>query len=195
MLHSLSVKVAHFLYAKKAIDNKYFDVYVYGVELIISSAIGLFLVFIISLLLNELLFGFVFYLCFVSLRHYTGGLHCNSYLRCNATFVFSYLMCLLFDYFLEVYTYLQWLLIPLGVVSFIVILLFAPIENVNKPIEDRDRKKFKIISVIIFALHFLIMFIDLVFFMKIYRTIIITDFLVAVLILLGYQKYKKEVKL
>lgn len=195
MLHSLSVKVAHFLYAKKAIDNKYFDVYVYGVELIISSAIGLFLVFIISLLLNELLFGFVFYLCFVSLRYYTGGLHCNSYLRCNATFVFSYLMCLLFDYFLEVYTYLQWLLIPLGVVSFVVILLFAPIENVNKPIEDRDRKKFKIISVIIFALHILIIFIDLFFFMKIYRTIIITDFLVAVLILLGYQKYKKEVKL
>lgn len=195
MLHSLSVKVAHFLYAKKAIDNKYFDVYVYGVELIISSAIGLFLVFIISLLLNELLFGFVFYLCFVSLRHYTGGLHCNSYLRCNATFVFSYLMCLLFDYFLEVYTYLQWLLIPLGVVSFIVILLFAPIENVNKPIEDRDIKKFKIISVIIFALHILIMFIDLFFFMKIYRTIIITDFLVAILILLGYQKYKNEVKL
>ena len=87
------------------------------------------------------------------------------------------------------------LLIPLGVVSFIVILLFAPIENVNKPIEDRDRKKFKIISVIIFALQILIIFIDLVFFMKIYRTIIITDFLVAVLILLGYQKYKKEVKL
>lgn len=195
MLHSISVKVAHFLYNKKCCESEYIDAYVYGVELIISSVLGLLLIFSISLLINRLLFGLVFYLCFASLRHYTGGLHCNSYLRCNITFASCYLMCVICDYVLSYNTQLELMLIPYYIISFVIILYFSPIENGNKEICKDEKIKFKFFSLLVFLFQFLIIIVDFVFFMKIYRTIIITNILVAVLMLLGYIKNKREVRI
>lgn len=57
-------------------------VYTYGIEIILSTMIGISSILIVSGLLHEFKLGVIFLLVFAPLRVFTGGYHAVTYFRC-----------------------------------------------------------------------------------------------------------------
>ena len=72
-------------------------VYTYGIEIILSTMIGISSILIVSGLLHEFKLGVIFLLVFAPLRVFTGGYHAVTYFRCFLISNISYLFLLLFN--------------------------------------------------------------------------------------------------
>ena len=180
MLHTLSSNIADFLLSKNCFEKDNLNIYVYGTELVISSLIGAILIFTLSLITNSLLLGLLFYISFNTLRSYTGGLHCKTYLKCNITFVCVFLICLTAEHFVN-----SFILSAMTAVTLVMIIGLSPVENPNKPIEDKDKTKFKLISLLIYFLHISAYFVLKYLFETDADIIIITDFISSILMIIG----------
>ena len=103
MLNSLARRIANFILTQKSIEENMFSIYIYGIELLISSVLGVLLVVVVGLVLGRFIDSLLFLLSFIFLRKYTGGLHCNSYMACNVmtvlTFVVAVELAGLINYF------------------------------------------------------------------------------------------------
>lgn len=185
MLHSLAVNAADFLLSQKCFKKERYDVYVYGAELVISSLINFFILILISIVFNCLDKGILFYIAFSPLRRFTGGLHCQTHLRCSLTFIFVFCSCLITDYYLNCTDIIIPAVLILSAASLLIAAIFAPIENPNKKIALPDRKKFKIISLSMLVFHLLIFVFLFSYFSYSASIIIVNDFAVAISMLAG----------
>lgn len=141
MLHKLSKTIAFFLLSKHCFEKEELDVYVYGVELVLSSALGILLILTLSVFFSMLWEGLLFFVAFTALRCYTGGYHCYTYLRCNTLYVGTFLLCALLYRWLAPVTPAMWAVtIPSLLVSGGIILKFSPVAHKNKPLSPIQRK-------------------------------------------------------
>ncbi len=186
MLHTLSMNIADFLLSKNCFEKENLNIYVYGTELVISSFIGAMLIFVLSLITNSLLTGLLFYISFNTLRAYTGGLHCKTYLKCNITFVCVFLFCLTAECYINSYV-----LSVMTVMTLVMIIGLAPVENPNKPIEKKDKNRFKLISLLIYILHISAYLIIKYLFKIDADIVIITDFISSILMIIGVIKNRR----
>ena len=94
----------------------------------------------------------VFLLFYSTLRTYSGGVHCKSKLGC---FILSMLILLVpvFSYEWVMETVAFPVIIAVGVIAIVVILVLSPVESINKPLDDEERKYYKRISHCIVALQ------------------------------------------
>lgn len=182
MLHIISTNIA-----KKLFDNneENIDIYVYGLELFISSMFCTLLLLLTGVMTNSLIESFIFILSFSVLRIFTGGFHSNSYLICTSITVSMYLLIvliyrILFKYITQTYVY-----IPVFVFTLIIIVLFSPMVNSNKSLDKYQYKKCKIKSVVVATLEMTIYIIlnNIFAFNKI-NIIIPTMFFIDILIIL-----------
>lgn len=149
MLHTLSKRIAFLLFS----DGEYpIEVYVYGIELIISSLIGELIVFCLGLLLGKLIETIIFILLIKYIRIYSGGFHAKTYIVCNMVFISSYLLSVLISHCLcnVPERIIIMLMLVTTLVTVLAMLTLAPIENVNKPIpvERRSILKLKAVAVV-----------------------------------------------
>lgn len=184
MQYYLSECITDFLLRKKTIRNEENDIYVYGVELIISSIINLLICLIISLLFEDFANGLVFFISFSSLRRFTGGFHSKSFLRCNIIFAVIVVIALSINRYLsDVFDYAVFSVL-LTVFTLLIIVLFSPVYNDNKKLTEQERKQFLLKSVLAYLIHILIYYLFLIFGIKL-NIIIISDFIVAGMIVGG----------
>lgn len=95
MLNYLSRSITDFLLLKETIKTEEKEIYIYEVQLIISSIINFLICIITSLLFGELLNGLIFFVAFSSLRKFTGGFHSRSFLICNIVFTMIVVVALI----------------------------------------------------------------------------------------------------
>lgn len=102
------------------------------------------LIFIFSLI-GKLKLFIIIYLVFISLRLLAGGRHCKNYITCLTATILHFLFITLLSelvpkinetIYLEVY-----------IMSFIIMLIYAPCPNINRPI--KNKKILKILSMIV----------------------------------------------
>ncbi len=127
---------------KNIIENEDIEIYKYGFETICSTIIGFVITLAIGMIFRMFFLSVAYYAIFVTIRQFTGGYHANSYFKCNLTF--AVVTTLVFE-FTKMAVYSQTYTIPnhilFLVLSFIVILYFAPVENENKPLDQKQKKK------------------------------------------------------
>lgn len=145
MINELSNTITLRLQKVGVIQDK-FKIYKYGFELLISSLIGISLIFIIGLLSNTFSDSLVFLVCFIILRQCTGGYHSRTYLSCNLSFITVYLI---FIYFRNYMMFSYKGLIISGIISLVIIFLLAPMEHKNKKMNKEKKSLHKITSRII----------------------------------------------
>lgn len=100
MLHSLSRNIAVFLFD----DNDKFplEVYIYGIEICLSSLIGIIAILIISFMIGRFFEGILYIIMLFIIRSCTGGYHAQTYFKCNLIYIFSYLCTIKFyNFFLS----------------------------------------------------------------------------------------------
>ena len=88
MLNKVAYKIAKKIVECSDADKE--EIYIYGLELIISTFFGLVSILLISCLLSRFTSGLVFISVFVPLRLFTGGFHAATYTRCFVISNISY---------------------------------------------------------------------------------------------------------
>lgn len=153
MIEKLASKILKFISAYVPTDEEMNEVYQYGIEITLSTALNIIITMAISLLLGRPLCGVLFLACISSVRSYCGGYHANSYFGCNcamaALFLTAYTVGMLADYYDFSMPPVE---IALLILAFIPLLLFSPVRNVHKELSDRKRKKCRIISFVLYWL-------------------------------------------
>lgn len=71
------------------------DVYIYGIEIIITTIISIVSILCISAIVSDVVLGMVYMFFFIPLRLYAGGYHALTYKKCFIVSNLSYVMILL----------------------------------------------------------------------------------------------------
>lgn len=147
MITSVSRKIADFLVKEKAIEKEYLEAYVYGMELCLSSIISILIMLFTTILLNRVIEGVIFYVVFCITRLFCGGYHAKSYVGCKMAFLTTLLVVLLLNKVFQEVSPGLWIILWSYYV--LIVLCFGPIENENKQLEEKKKRKYKIISIAI----------------------------------------------
>lgn len=152
MLHSLASYIATKFFNE---NDKYpKEIYIYGIELLISSLISTSVILLIGLLTKTFCESIIFLISFSAIRVYTGGYHSMTYLRCNIISASSYIAIVVFLYLLRDYVANPTVLLIGYLLTMLLALVFAPVKHENKELSESDIKKYKLLSLLMITVVF-----------------------------------------
>lgn len=138
MIEELSDKIAAWLVENTDKGKDEFEIYSYGISVMISYIISLISIFTIGLIFNSIIETAIYAFVFTFIRKFTGGYHCNTYLRCNLLYISCYVLSLATVKLLSYINFAWVVLLIAYLVSNIIIIRFSPIAHKNKPIAMED---------------------------------------------------------
>lgn len=151
MIENISDKITIFLYRNVSLDEEMRDIYKYGIEITISSLLNIVLVLICAILTGNIINGIAYLICLIPMRSYCGGFHASTYLKCNTAMLVTFMSVIAVNYVVNRFIEYEVIILTiLDILSFIPILLFAPVKNPNKELDDRKAKKCKYISILFY---------------------------------------------
>lgn len=183
--------IVNFFIRKNIFPEEQRDIYQYGFELWVSSALGILIVLTIGVISGRFWESVIFYIVFCFTRLFSGGFHAPTYLLCKITFASVLILVLVLDWLLcdivEYYWYVLYLY------SFIIICRFAPVENRNKKLNEHEKARSKVICIVEMMICPLVMLLFNNLNSELYHIVALTLFFVANLMLLGiaYERRKK----
>lgn len=141
MLHTCAVGFTKVLYRHCRLPASHATVYIYGSELLFSTALATFSILLISFFAGRLFSGILFILIFVSLRIFVGGYHASTYKNCflltNGIFLATLTASTLLDR-------LEAPILILGLIpSISIVWVLAPIRNPHHPLSKEAYEKNK----------------------------------------------------
>ncbi len=192
MLTNLCQIIVDFFIKEDIVSEEQRDVYQYGVELSISTLIGLFIVLAIGAFSGRFTESVIFYIVFCLTRAFCGGFHAHSHLLCKLTFTCVIILVLVMNLVLDPIESYFWF--ALYLYSLIIVCTFAPVENPNKKLTSYDKKRCKITSIILMVVWLVAMILFYSFGSELYHIVALTLFFVANLMLFGKYSERRETK-
>lgn len=145
MIADFAEKISNTMVDRGIVQKEDVELYQYGIENSITVAGNLLASALFGILTGRLGVVLVFLLFYSTLRTYSGGVHCKSKLGC---FILSMLILLVpvfsYEWVMEMVTFP--VIFAVGVIAIVVILVLSPVESINKPLDDEERKYYKRIS-------------------------------------------------
>ena len=140
MLHHCAEYLTDFLYRHAAVSLQKRAIYVYGIELTLSTGASFLSIVLFSLLLASPFSSLVFLLVFISLRYFSGGYHAETYRNCflitNSTYLASFALSKIL--FLHEAVVFGGILILLSLSG---IWRWAPVPNKHHPLSPQAIRK------------------------------------------------------
>lgn len=192
MLTNLCQIIVDFFIREDIVSEEQREVYQYGVELSVSTLIGLFIVLAIGAFSGRFTESVIFYIVFCLTRAFCGGFHARSHLLCKVTFICVLILVLVMDLVLNNIESYYWFVLYLY--SLIIVCAFAPVDNPNKRLTSYDKKRCKIISIILMVVWLVVMILFYSFDSELYHIVALTLFFLANLIMLGKYSERRETK-
>lgn len=184
--------IVNFFIRKNIFPEEHRDIYQYGFELWVSSALGILIVLAIGIISERFWESVIFYIVFCFTRLFSGGFHAPTYLLCKITFASVLILVLVLDWlFCDIVWYYLYVLY---IYSFIIICRFAPVENRNKKLTKHETVRSKVICIVEMMICPLVMLLFNNLNSELYHIVALTLFFVANLMLLGifYERRKKQ---
>ena len=191
MISKLSKNIALILFSEQIIDEEKMPVCAYGIELIISTVIGFMLVIFVGLMMNAVFHAFFFYLVFVGVRLFTGGFHAQSHFKCKITLVICSVFVLLASNQYRVLNESR-LHVLLLAIYLACVFLFSPVEHINAPLTEQERKRNRGISIIMAIVLVVINELGYMVFPSISAVLTMSLFIIAVLMIVAKSKERGE---
>lgn len=101
MLTKLSQIIVDFFVKEDVVSEEQREIYQYGIELSVSTLMGLFIVLAIGVLSRRFTESVIFYIVFCLTRAFCGGFHAHSHLLCKVTFICVLILVLVMDLVLD----------------------------------------------------------------------------------------------
>lgn len=155
MLQILAKKITAALVLSKIISPDDMEAYTYGLELLITKLVLYLLIFIIAALTKTVIVSLLFVFLYMSLRKYTGGFHCKTAERCLCVSMLIHIL-MIAVYYLSIST-TDFILLALSALSSAVIVIFSPVENENRPLDNVEKYKYKVKSILIMMVILILM--------------------------------------
>lgn len=149
LLEITAKKIVEYLVKCGEISNNDYEVeyYRYGIEVALSSLLNLAIIIIIGIISMHIIESLIFLIVFIFVRQVTGGYHADTYFKCNLYLCLSFVLLLIsYDFFSNNNN--VYLVTAINIVSLLIISIFSPVENKNKPIAKANRKGLKIKSIV-----------------------------------------------
>lgn len=145
MYNKVALKITDWFINKGIIDDSKKAICKYGFEVLISSLTYFLLFAITSIITNSVLPSVLFWLGLFFIRKVAGGHHAKSYTSCHILFEANHIV---FIILLKVIpsTWYYYSSIGIFVFSILSILLFAPVDHINKPFIKNEYKRFRFLS-------------------------------------------------
>ncbi len=136
MIEYISNKLVLWLLSTNVINESEKEIYQFGIFQLVTNFINFILMILIGFLVNELLAILSYMISFLNLRKYAGGYHADTIGKC---FLTSMIITLIFLFILKLgYLHVN-IKIFSWIISNIMIILLAPIQNKNKQFEDSEK--------------------------------------------------------
>ena len=146
MLKSIAEEITVALASNDIIKTDEIEAYNYGFELLIPKVILYAAILTVSIITNTFLISVAFVVTLMCLRRYSGGFHCKTAETC---LLISFLIYLLVLFGYEFAQYIPNLACGISsAISAIIILIFAPVEDTNRPLDEYEKKLYRLKSMI-----------------------------------------------
>lgn len=118
------------------------DLYTYAYGLLIGQAVNLIIAGLLAMIFHAYVTVLVYLISYIPLRSYAGGHHANTYQVC--TLVSTVLLCAacLAAGFVPV-GYMVPVSAGSAFISGVLIFLLAPVQDHNKPLDEKEKKRYK----------------------------------------------------
>lgn len=163
------------LQENNSISSEQYEICRFGFQQGLSILLNAVTVIVIGAVMKELWQAVLFMALYAPLRSYAGGYHARTATRCYVYSILLMIAVLLAMKYLFIPTFIC--IIAL-VISCAVILILAPVEDANKPLDDIEQAVYKKRTYVITVLETIIFFIALFFGVK---QIILCDMWVMVM--------------
>ncbi len=145
LIRNFSFRIVDTLKNYRIIKEEDQDIYQYGMELLISTLINLVLIITIGLIFGKLPQTILFLLEYCFVKRYAGGYHATTHARCILTFSILYTVMLLGFHVFQVYR-VNLSIFVTCMISILSVLILAPVEDKNKPLEQEEIKLYSLRS-------------------------------------------------
>ena len=169
-MYTIAEKLTDYVIQNGNIKDEERSIYVYGFQVALEQTVCYVICFLGAIFLKAIPEGIIFFIVFVPLRSYAGGLHLNRYWSCLLLSCITFFsICLIF---LE-----------------IVILKLYPVENINRNVDIYENAQFKKRLKIFLMINIIIGIVFAITKQYIYlNTIFYTIWLITITMVIG--KYK-----
>lgn len=140
-MKQLTDKLILTLISRNIIKEEDKEIYIYGFNQTLFMMLNFITILIIGLLFNMLMETMIFMITYIPIRIYAGGYHARTQVKC---YIFSVFMLISALYIIKLQLISNKLtIILLSVISSIIILYLAPIEDINKPLDKKEIETYK----------------------------------------------------
>lgn len=150
MIKLISSKVACFLCKDEERKDNY-EIYEYAVYIILSSAFHIATIIALGLCFNLLVESLVFYFSFITIRKFAGGYHAKTPIKCYIISVVSSTIILVLINIIPIivsrFRFIEYFLLILGLFSLIIICYLSPLDTINNPLNNEEKKFLKKITI------------------------------------------------
>ncbi len=189
MLDKLSDFLLNMMEKDGEIEPECREAYEYGLKIMIVNIAGVLISLIIGILMSAIIETVVFLLSFAFTRRFTGGYHADKFYKCTLT---TGTLVLVSNILTKNMSLPWWSCLIISLISLFVFIRYAPIENENKPLSGRLKRRCKNISIVLLFSQCFVGVALLIFNSKIYKTIFISLLFVSLLILISILKERSK---
>jgi len=188
MISRLSYVITDFFLGKGKIKKSDKEIYRHGYILLLDGLLDTILLLIFGILIQKFTPTVLFVLVFTTTRIFSGGYHANKrwqyiliiFILCFISVEFSQQIIGLFD---------KKLFLILGIViCYIIFILYSPIENFDKPLDEEDIQTNKTKSLALLSIYVVIIAITSEYNLEYSSVIFVTLIEVTLLLILGIIK-------
>lgn len=133
------------------IKDEDIEIVSYGIEMFIISVLEMGAVLILSAFVGNFAETVVYFIGFIPIRMYSGGYHADTRLRCFIILLMVYaLFSIVSRYsFLPQYGMVAFIM---SVINLLLVYMWAPLPNVNKSVNEKERVRYRKMSIILSGL-------------------------------------------
>lgn len=129
------------LVSKALIKNEDKEVYQYGIEVLISTAINIILLLVIGIITKTVLLSICHFLILATIRTLTGGYHASTYLKCEIVGCVTYITIVLcLEKVTQIFCVSNWLIVC-SLMGIITLINFV-VTN-KRAVIDKELKRLK----------------------------------------------------
>lgn len=150
MISKLSQKVTQKLILRGSIEPSEKEIYDYGFFMLFSQIIFGILTFVAGMIFACPVQSIVFYFAFSFLRKYAGGYHASTETKCIILSSGAMICAVAIIKIAKVYGF-NLIVLCVSAVFAVVVALLSPIDTSEKPLSQKERKHYRIITLIILS--------------------------------------------
>ena len=162
MYDNLICRVLNYLIIHGLIDENEYEIFDYCFQIIFSALFSSVFILMWAILFKQVINTLLFFIGFFFCRTFSGGFHANNQTTCFL------LTQIIFLSFILIITYYEIqrsniTIIVITLLTDLIIYFFAPVDNINKPFNKNEIKRFRFQSRLFLMIITLIVIIALIF--------------------------------